>query len=1382
MHQTFKSGIIFIFIIIASLTQSSAAVNILKNYSVEVINSNRGLPSDDVKDVFQDSKGFLWFCTTEGLIRYDGYTLKTYSIAHHHNKGLITNQFNAITEDQKGFLWCATDRGIAKLDRQVETFVFFNTQSPAPYTLSYDVIESIVIDHKNNLWLGTAGAGVNVINPETGVIATYSLSSGTAGMNSDWITNIYEDKSNNIWISSWQGALTLVSPSGETIKSWVKKDFPLQLTHFSPYSMTQSGKNDYWLGLWGDGIIHFSLQEDSLIVKDHIKPDTSGAESPENIIFDLIFDKNGSLWVGTPTGLMLMNHPEDAAAPFIRFDNKSSQISLSNNEAFTLLIDASGLIWVGTSGGGVNKIDNKIRLFEPRRISNKSLFQESQSVSSFLRTNSNDLYIGVKSLGFGRYNPKDQSFVQYTNLPEFKQLPKDLNTVNCFLQDSKGFLWLGTRYEGVIKYNPQSGEHIVINKNNTLYNFPSREIFDIQEDPFGHIWIATENGLYKFVSSGANSFSNFMIIRYDSTPDTPNTLSSNRISKILIDRNNHLWAATLDGGVNHSVSDITKHYPLESQRYQAAEKDSNGLITDHILTMFEDNVGNIWIGSGGGGLFRWDPEEQIFLSFEAYVSGDIIYTINQDNHNHIWIGTNRGLTRIKIENNEIVSNYFLEENGLQGNIFNKGASFKDIEGNLYFGGNQGFNIFTPLNIEPDNFIPPVVITDVKIMNKPVSVTTTPEKPIVLNHFQNNFSVTFAALSYSQPENNKYAVFLEGLEDTWRVMDADMRTLNYANLTPGNYTLHIKGSNSQGHWNPTPEKLYIKVTPAPYKTWWAFSFYVLVFGGIFYLAFRTKQKNQEVKHALKIEHIERQKSEKLNFFKQDLFSNISHEFLTPLSILSCLIDDWRHARTKPNNKDLSLAERNINRLNRLNRQFLYFSKSEIENLSLNVNKGNLKTFTQNICDNFAPLARKKNIFFTYDIDCPEVLLWFDQEKLDIVLYNLLSNAFKFTPKDQSISLSLHITKRNNKTLAIFQIKDTGKGIAVEFQPSIFDRHKTISNNNSPEGGFGIGLSLTRSMIETHKGEIALSSIPEKGTTVSFSIPVSRNAFDKPEITDNQQAPIPPGFIEAENIEEETILRIKNLQQTSDPKPKILLVEDNADFRKLLKGNLDGIFSVLEAPNGIIGYEMAINKLPNIIISDVLMPSMSGIELCKKIKQNEATAHIYFILLTAKTSDEERAEGYRAGTDSYITKPFNINTLLARMEAFLEQQQRNQKTPSTPLKSKNKITDSQDDFLLNAREIINKHLSNPEFSVKMMAEELSISNSMLYRKVSDLLDISPNTFIRKMRMIKAAELLEENHLSISEIAFQCGFKDVSYFGVTFKKDYGITPSQYQKSKAH
>ncbi len=1353
------------------------------DYEFEVISSSDGLPSEEVRDLFQDSKGFLWFCTTEGLIRYDGYDLKTYSIANYHDKGLITNSFNEITEDEEGHLWCATDRGISRLDPTTGTFLFYNTQSPDSFRLSFDYINSIAIDHDQQIWVGTAGNGIDLFSPENGIIDHFSIDTPELGMNSNWITKILADSQNNIWICTWQGSLSLINQKREILKSWTNKELNISVPEFSPFSLLESFENHYWLGLWEGGLLKFQLHNnDSVSIENHVYLKKGSENSiAGNIVYDVIKDKKNDLWVGTPYGLTRIENPESSSPIFHQFKHQTGQRSISQNETYALLCDNGGLIWIGTLGGGVNKINNKIKKFKTYTIPDIFPSRLSQSVTAFTTDRRGRLLVGVRSLGFGSYDLNTGNFVHFSDLPPYEVLSPEINTINCFFQDNKGNLWLGTRYRGLIKFNPETGRHVEMNKITGAYGFESREVFDIYQDHLGFIWVGTENGLYKIIPYGNGEFHEFSVLRFAHNPGDPFSLSSDRISKILEDSNETLWVSTFDRGLNRLTSNIQTHFPLTFQRFLSADEQNNGLITDHILTLFEDSRKYLWIGSGGAGILRWHPVEKRFKTLNAEVAGNVIFNISEDAENNLWISSNRGLTKLNVKDDDLKFNTFLQDNGLQGNIFIKNSFYKDSSGYFYFGGNNGFNYFDPLTIFIDTLMAPVVITEVEVMNQPVSLLADPDKPLVLSHLKNNFSVTFAALSYSQPENNKYALQLEGLEDDWRVVDASMRTTNYAHLKPGVYILKIKGTNSDGYWNPEPATLRIRVRPAPYKTWWAFSIYALLFIGFLFFAIRMSRKNQKVKHALEIEHIERQKSDKLNRFKQDLFADISHEFLTPLNILSFLIEEWKHPKNKPTNQDIALAERNIQRLTRFNRQFLYYSKAELEQLSLSVSKANLNKFVDNICENFIPLARKKNIKFNCNISPSDQQCWFDPEKIDIILHNLLSNAFKFTPPDGKIAVEMRLSTKEAQTNAHFSITDTGIGIERENQLLIFNRFYSIKNNKPENKGFGIGLSLTKSMIEAHKGQLFLNSSPGEGTHITFLLPVSKNAFTSEEINTSLKGKTPSHQLILEDIEEEMFLKIRNLNKGYGHKPSILIIEDHAGFRKVLKSHLEKLFDVLEATNGVSGLKIIRGKQVDLILSDVVMAQMGGLELCQKLKNDPKTSQIPIILLTAKVSEKERALGYKAGADSYMSKPVNIRTLLSRIQALLDRQKRNQISNSNSYsKEKGFKTPSQDDvFLTKAQEVVEQHLQDSSLSVQMLAREMAISNSMLYRKVSELLGISPNDFIRKIKLQTAKEMLIENNISISEIAFKCGFKDVSYFGYTFKKEYGVTPTSYRKN---
>lgn len=1347
-------------------------------YVVEQLNSSNGLPSDNIKDVFQDRKGFIWLATTEGLIRFDGYDLEIYSIASHYNKGMITNMFFEVSEDSSGRLWCATDRGLACFDPMEERFDFFNRESAEPFQLLADVINSVQVDQEGLIWIGTAGHGVEVLDPGHGVVERYNVASSDSLMNSDWITRLYVDSGNRVWVGTWKGALSLIDRSAGVFQVWTNKELQLTVPHFSPFSLVEESRDVFWLGLWEGGLVKFRLEGDSLRLDRHYMPDSG--KVPGDVVYDLKLDKGGDLWIGSPFGLGLLDDPNGARPTLHVFKSDRGFTRLADDEAYALLVDASGLLWVGSSGGGVHKLDKKIRLFTPYHLPDISPNFKTQSVTAFSRDPEGRLLLGVRSLGFGSYDLSSQRFVPYGQMADYRHLPVDINTVTCFCWDAMGTLWLGTRYMGIIRYDPQSGQSVVVNKDEEDYDFAAREISDIYEDGFGHIWVGTENGLYKIVQYDSQNFLGFNVMHYEHRPGDKHSISSNRISKIMQDREGVLWVATYDHGLNRLVSDIRSHFPLVFERVSAFEGEANGMITDNVNTIFSDAEGHFWMGTAGGGLFWKHADSDSFKSLDGRLPGTNICDIQQDHEGFLWVSTNRGLTRLQVSGVDVEVNNFLEDNGLQGNIFNKGAGFKDEHGNLLFGGNNGLNFFDPESVRLDDYSPPVVITELKVMNEEVVPLTSLDDPLVLTHLTNNFSVTFSALSYSQPQNHMFAVKLEGLDTEWRRMGAGARTLDFSNLKPGSYVLKIRAANGYGVWSPQEEELFLKVKPAPYKTGLAYLGYSLVLGLVILLFFKMEQNNQKVKQALAVEHIEREKSDALNHFKQGVFANVAHEFFTPLSILSCLLEDWKHARSAPNSRDVALAERNIVRLNRLNKQFLYFSKSEEDTLPLRVSKGDLKYFVEQVGHSFLPLARRKGMMFDILLDFPEQEVWFDVEKLDVVLYNVLSNALKFTPEGGQVQLRLWGEREEGALWACFEVSDSGDGISSERQRLLFDRHHSISGEQQNGGGFGIGLALSKAMAEAHKGQIELFSPPSGGTEVRFRVPVSRSSFSPAEmVRDSESAWEPMRVLLPERVEEETLLRIRNLSAGSEDRPSVLLVDQHADFRSMLRSNLEPLFQVLETNNGVAAYELIQGRRVDLIVSDLVVPGLDGLTLCKRIKSGEKTSDIPFILLTARSSDSDKASGYRAGADSYMVKPFNLNTLLTRVEALLANSRRKKELQVKPNGLELAASGKDDEMLSRVRTFIEENLANSDLSVKLIVRELGISNSMLYRKCSEVLNINPNTMIRKLRMARAVELLSEGVTTVSEVSLQCGFKDLSYFGSTFKKEFGVSPSQYNQT---
>jgi ligand-binding sensor domain-containing protein/signal transduction histidine kinase/DNA-binding response OmpR family regulator len=1368
--------------ILTTLLVFSLPLQAQKKTSIVTVSSNEGLPSDEIKKVFQDTEGFIWFATPEGLIRYDGYEFKIYSTSNYLAKGLITNNFTDIAQDSFGNLWCATDHGVAKLDCKTETFSFFNSRSMDWKSQEYDLINAIAVDTNNRIWIGTAGNGVLMLPQSDSKPVWFSNKTEGLNMTSNWITKVYCDSKNNIWICSWEGDLTLVNIDKRIQVSWSGLNSNISFVSNSPFSIHEANNNKYWLGLWGKGIVEFKLEKNLQISQQQHINEQIIKESPanENIVYDVDIDSEQNLWLGTPNGVLQVKNPESKTPDIERLSSKLTDGRVPQYEAFSVLCDNAGLIWAGTMAG-VSIIDRYTKIFTPYTIPEFSNTISSQAVTAFTKDPWGRLLIGVRSFGFGSYNTETQDFTPFTQLKPYSKLNPELNTINCFFWDNSGYLWLGTRYLGLIKLDPKTGNSIEINATNKQFDFDAELVQDIIQDQLGNIWVGTDRGVFKIIPYKPVGFDNFSIVKYTNESNNPLSLSSNRISKIIEDSQHHLWISTFDKGINRLTSDIQTHLPVTFQRYTVSEGYANGLTSDQVMTMFEDSQKNVWIGTAGGGLLKWTESSGEFHPIKEVkeVIGDAIFSINEDKDANLWLATNQGLTMVNFAQKQPRYNCFKQINGLQSNNFIKGAVYRDREKRLYFGGNKGFNYFDPQTVNANPFIPPVGITEIRVMNQTHEIPNANES-LILSHTENSFSVTFSALSFSQPLSNKYATKLQGVDDEWRTTDASMRTVTYANLKPGNYTLYIKASNSNGIWNTTPQTLKITVNPAPYATWWAFTIYfIIIVSALFYVIYKER-KNTQIKQALEIEHLEHEKSEKLIRLKKQLFANISNEFITPLNILSVFIENWKQKKAVPLPQDLTLAQRNINRLIRFNKQFLYYSTAEFNQISLSVEQSDLQTLANDICDSFNLLMDKKEIDFTKEINFNDRQVWFDVEKIDIILYNILSHTVKSTAAHGSISFKLTLQTEQDGDYASFNISNTGIHPADENEKALWD---TKQDGNDFSGTFGIGLAITQQMIELHHGELQIQNTQPQSSTLSFKIPVSKKAYPPEAVASTKTKTASVDFLKNQvTVEEEVLTNLKNLTKNLSEKHTILIVEQDADLRRLLKTQLSPFFNIKEATNGQTAWTFITNHSIELIISDVTVPAISGIDLCKKVKTSNNKNYVPIILLSGQVSEEERAACYMAGADSYISKPFNINTLLVRMQSLI--QQRAMFANLSPAKGRmniiniNDLTKS-DKFLNEVKEVVEKNMSDPNFSVKQLATALNVSNSMLYRKLSELIDINPNAFIKKMRLIKATELLEETDLSISEIAFKCGFSDISYFGYAFKKDFGISPSAYQRN---
>ncbi len=1377
MHYRFLLYITVFYFALGS-TAFTQAQSVSNKSKVEFINTNMGLPSDEIHKIVQDSHGFIWIATTYGLVRYDGYQIKLYNTGNSRDNGLITNHIKDIIESQDHKLWLATDKGVGRFDFLTNSFKFYNQENTGSEYIIENNVNTLTLDKDGNVWIGWAGDGIDVLDPEKGHILHLDSTNPDSGLTYDWITTLFTDSNNNIWAGTWKGGLTLINT-----KKNLYKALPLlninskeQLINYSPFTFYQDSNNELWIGLWDDGLIKVDINDqDSVIVESHLK-NTNSKSISGNIVFNITEDKENRLWIATNYGLDYMNLNKDNNYEVSHFMETNTYNSNNFNAIFSLLCDDAGLLWAGTMGKGIEKIDFNQNQFIPQTISNYDNYT-SQAVHSITQTPKGEILMGVLSRGFGKYNPDTKEFIPYNKLPEFDFLTEDINTVKCFEWDNLGNLWLGTRYKGLIKVNLKTREYYVINNENNELDFKSREINDLFTDSDGFIWVSTEFGLYKIVNY-SNQFKGFNIIRYAYLEEDPGSLRSNNISSVYQDKSNTIWVATFDKGISKLTSSLKVHYPLNFEHYSHEETGTNHILSNNINSIFEDSNSNLYFCTSGNGLLYLDKND---LTIKPITSSYLVtYNILEDENKNLWVSSNNGLLKIMKQDSVFSVDHFSFENGLQGNNFINGAAFKDNTGNLYFGGYNGFNVFNPNDIIADKYNPPIQITSLKVNQKNLVPADYINKELVLNHNENTLNIEFSSLAFSNPINNHYAYKFEGVDPDWIYVNANMRTATYANLKSGEYVLQIKGTNSMGKWSDNSITLKVKIKTAPYFRWWAWVIYFSIIAIIVFTIFYMFLQSQKFKGALKIEHIERAKSDKLNLFKQQLFTNISHEFLTPITILSSLIKKEIKESTPKEKGKYIVMQRNVERLLQMARQFLNYRKSEVGTLSLKVRKADIKNFTEELCENYNILSADKKINFEYDIDTNyPTEAWIEEEKLSSILNNILSNAFKYTLAQGTVTLTLKSVLTDTIQYIEYIIKDTGKGIKPENLPNIFDRFYSVRSETSQFSGFGIGLSLTKAFVEAHKGTINATSELGVGSQFTVRIPVSKNAYSESEIIDANQETNDEVNIILKSEKKSAINVIKNMGNNSN-RPTVLIVEDNKDFREILKDQLINYYQIIDAENGLDAYNITTKTNVDIIVSDILMPKMNGYELCEKIKNNNSTCHIPVILLTAKIKEEDRKKGYQVGADSFITKPFEIETIIFRIHSLLEQRKLlvNKYTNSLNIQPETiEITNENEKFLNNLKKVIEDNISNTEFTVKDLCAQLSMSNSMLYRKVKSLLGISPIDFIRQFRLMRAVQLLENKDLTISEVAYQCGFSDVSYFSKCFKSQFGVIPSKYE-----
>lgn len=1332
-----------------------------------------GLSQNAVYSILQDRRGFMWFGTKDGLNRYDGRNFVVYQ----HNPFDSTSISDAFVmklyEDNRGRIWTGSISGeINIFHRETDVFQRISLMSNTGEKINSNEITGITEGPDGSIWIGTMGDGLlNIVadenNQDSYTFKQYLNDANNArSLSSNVVSNLLIDENGTLWVGTEYGLNQFHSASEyftRIIFETKHPDAPTTSGDFKISSMHLSREeNDFWIGTQS-GMLKFDRKSGHYEFYPHqYEVHRYGWGSVNRIAQDSF----GQFWLGTATGLMRFD-PSNKSYTYYRHEPLNPQ-SLSHNLISSLLIDKTGILWAGTSGLGLNILDFKANRFPALfRTPDSSSRITGFSVRSILEDNSGDIWISADVLY--QWNRNTGELISFETSSDS---PDDFGNTDTYsmIHASDGYLWAATA-RGLYRYDPVSKE--IRHYKNTLENINGQRYPDanaVFEDRDNTIWIATRNYLSKMLDEETGTFKHY---RYNSSK------SSNDTSRPVIfqDVDGMFWIGSADGLVRfdptHETFSIFQNYPDQP----------NSLSNNLIKSILADPVQPekyLWVGTSGG-LNKFDYRAGTFEHFSVQdgLPNDVVYGILPDDDGILWLSTNKGLSRFNPQT-KTFRNYDVWD-GLQSNEFNTGAYYKSKSGELFFGGIRGLNYFYPDRIEDNPHIPPVVLTGLRLGNRQVTNKSDPGllntslsevQELTFSYKDDVITFEFAALDYSAPEKNRYSYMLQGFNDSW-IEAGNLGTATYTNLPHGKYTFRVKGSNNDGVWNEEGFSLAVIVTPPWWHTWWAYFMYVVLFLNGLYFLRRYELNRFNLKNDLKLERVETESLRKLNQLKSHFFANISHEFRTPLTLIIGQIETLLVSEEDRNRKKkLISVNKHAEQLLSLINQLLDLSKLEAGKMEFTPDRQNIVTFLKNHFFSFESLAETKNISLNFTSACATITVSFEADKMEKVFFNLFMNAFNFTEPGGRIDVTVETPKPD---IVEIRVKDSGTGISKDRLPYIFDRfYQADPFNTRKYEGTGIGLALAHELITLHSGTIQVNS--EEGAGTEFII---RLPYEEGIVSDFQDT-----FLN-EQVHGETVSSASALPDFetlfSSHEELILIVEDNEDVRSFIREQLENEYKILEAVNGREGINVSQGVIPDLIITDLMMPEMDGYAFTEKIRNDEKTSHIPIIMLTAKAGQDPKIEGLEAGIDAWLTKPFHVRELKTRVKILIQQRKNLKKqfssatyfTPSAITKSPVDQT-----FLKKAIDVIDARITDEQLNVDSLASSLNMSNSQLNRKLNALVDQPAGTFIRSIRLQRSVELLNQTDKTIAEICYEVGFNDHAYFSRAFKKQFGKSPTAFRK----
>lgn len=1337
---------------------------------IRKISTANGLSNNVVYNIVQDKLGFLWFATEDGLNRYDGYSFTVFRHNPSDNHSISGNFIQCLYCDNKGNIWIGTsDKGLNRYNYNTNTFERYIHNASNPYSIANNDIVSISSGYAGNLWIASYRGGINSYSPQTGKFHHFKSMLNYAKTPSYLKATCVEEGENRIlWVGTQGNGLFAYNLKNQKTKVYYRdKNLPSNTIN----TLFEDSYQNMWIG---------TNQGLALINKDglYLNPLALSLFDKKEV-FTIFCDHNNTIWLGTDHGIYKFNIDSfltstNTNISIEHIEEAPNESSLSYRSVRSVFEDRNKNIWIGTYTGGINFIN-----FFPEKFKTITKEQGRNALSynkvwGMCEDKSGNYWIGTDGGGINVYShtlTKIKEFNTSNGLSD--------NAILSACCDSEGLLWFGTFKGGVNCINPHSYAvkkyQYIQGQVNGLSDNNIRAIYESKDKK---VWFGSDAGGLCCLDKKTSAFQVY---------STKNSgISYDAIRAIVQDNRGFLWLGSYGEGLNRFNAQKN-----EFVIYRHSDTDSSSIIGNIIQALHVDNQGRLWIGTTEG-LSLFVPSKNKFESFteqNGLINNNVL-AILEDKEGSLWLSTNRGISKFNYSKKNF-ENYDLND-GLQAGQFLAASAFVSSDGAMFFGGTNGLNVFRPEKITRNFIEPEIQFTNFLLFNQPVAIRSEKyedspleksisiTKRIELKHNQSIFTFDFVALNFGYSEKTQYSYILEGAENNWNNV-GNKHSATYRNLKPGNYIFKVKATNQDGVLSQKSADIEVVILPAIWQTWWAKIIYLFLFIAALYGVLQIYTFRMRTMSRLRIERLERQKSEELNQAKLQFFTNISHEFRTPLTLIIGPLEKLISKETDlQQKKQFNMMHRNANRLLRLINQLMDLRKSEREQMLLKVQNIDLVGFINDIVFSYEELSLQKSIIVKFTHAESQCMAWFDPEILDKILFNILSNAYKYTPENGNITIELNILQKAKLHEKIeISVSDTGRGIASHELDRIFGRFYQASNSDSNlQKGSGIGLHLSQTLIELHHGFIWAESTLGQGSTFTIQFPRNKDAYTKREIAhDTGYESIQESIKQHAEIEMyEAEIHEKPIQRN---KFTILVVEDDFDIRQYINQELSDFYNIIEAINGKEGLEKAFEHQPNLIISDIMMPEMSGVEMCKQLKEDIYTSHIPIILLTAKSSIENRIEGLENGADSYIPKPFNPQHLKVRVAKLIELREKLKQKFSKNINFEVKevvATSPDEQFLQKAINLIDENLSNPDYNGDMLGKDIGMSRANLHRKLKALLNQSSSEFIRNIRLKHAAQLIIQHKFTVSEVCYEVGFSSPSYFTACFTNYFKMSPTEY------